>query len=360
MKVVLNLASTCFFLSFHVVVFSQNLVRNQSFEDYHECPNTLGTFNQHVKSWSTPTAGTTDYFNSCSKMMSAPENFNGIQYPKDGNAYAGLYFYAPADYREYIQVALKSTLRANKEYTLSFHISLAEGSDFAVKDFGVICSYKQIGLNTKKELSKAKLYSVQGNKFHSFEVNHPRFHEDKTDWLKVMVTFVAKGYERYLILGNLRNNVLTRKVQTRRRETKKGAYYYIDQVVLKLNGKGEAVQPFALDSIHEFKNILFDFDDYQLNEISKKEVEALFDYLVQNPDIKVTINGHTDDSGNKDYNLILSKRRAKTIAEYLTFLGLSKKRIAYQGYGSLKPVAVNDTEENRLKNRRAAFVLSKK
>ena len=97
MKVVLNLVTVCFLFNSNGIIFSQNLIKNPSFEDYLECPNTLGTFNEHVKSWSTPTGGSTDYFNTCSTVMSAPENFNGIQHPKDGNAYSGLYFYAPGD-----------------------------------------------------------------------------------------------------------------------------------------------------------------------------------------------------------------------------------------------------------------------
>ncbi|MFD2585984.1 OmpA family protein [Croceitalea marina] len=337
-------------------VFAQNLVKNPSFEDYHECPNILGTFNEHVKSWSTPTAGTTDYFNTCSKVMSAPENFNGVQHPKDGEAYAGLYFYAPGDYREYIQVALKTKLRPDKEYQLSFYISLAEGSDFAVKDFGVVCSYKQIALKTKKNLSRRQLYSVEGNKFHSFEINHPDFHEDKSSWLKVSVSFVAKGYERFLVLGNLRNNKLTRKVQTKRKESKKGAYYYIDEILLK--GEHVEVQTkFKLETLHEFENILFDFDVFSLDEISANTLKELYTHLNENPRLHITILGHTDNRGSKRYNKLLSLKRAESIAKYLVELGLSKERIDVIGYGSSKPLLSNNSEEGRKKNRRVEFIL---
>ena len=340
-------------------VSGQNLVRNSSFEAYIECPNTLGTFNANVKSWTTPTLGSTDYFNMCSTVMSAPENFNGIQSPKDGKAYSGLYFYAPADYREYIQVELKNTLRPNKEYTLSFFVSLAEGSDFAIKDFGVVCSYKPVEVETKKELSKSRLYRVKGNKFHAFEINHPKFHEDKTDWLKVTTTFVAKGYEKYLLLGNLRDNKSTRKVQTKRKETKKGAYYYIDMVSLSMEAKSQITQTYKLDSIHEFKNILFDFDEYKLSSNALEEINSLFEYLDENPELKVTISGHTDAYGSKNYNKILSNNRAKSIANYLIVLGLSQERINYKGFGSSKALSSNKTEVGRMRNRRVEFVLFK-
>ncbi|GMN10832.1 hypothetical protein MTsPCn9_30040 [Croceitalea sp. MTPC9] len=345
-----------YFNAYHVL--AQNLVKNPSFEDYHECPNTLGTFNAHVKSWSTPTAGSTDYFNTCSSVMSAPENFNGIQHPKDGEAYSGLYFYAPGDYREYVQVELKNKLRPEKEYVLSFYVSLAEGSDFAVKDFGVVCSYKPIAVNTKKELSKGRLYSIKGNKFHSFEINHPKFHEDKSDWLKVTTTFTAKGYEKYLLLGNIRNNKLTRKVQTKRKETKKGAYYYIDEVSLVLENGLKNEVFYQLDSIHEFKNILFDFDRFEFSKRAKLDIDALLDFLMANPTIKITITGHTDNYGSQNYNEILSNKRAKTIADYLIDAGLSQKRVKYMGYGSSRPLASNKTDNGRKKNRRVEFLLS--
>ena len=85
----------------------------------------LAAFSSQSKAfWSTPTQGSTDYFNACSKVMSAPENFNGVQYPKSGEAYAGFYFYAPGDYREYIQAELTRTLRRGiKGYQLTFYVS---------------------------------------------------------------------------------------------------------------------------------------------------------------------------------------------------------------------------------------------
>ncbi|MGD1947767.1 MAG: OmpA family protein [Croceivirga sp.] len=236
---------------------AQNLIKNPSFEEYLECPNALGTFGSQVKYWSIPTQGSTDYFNTCSKVMSAPENFNGMQYPKAGEAYTGLYFYAPGDYREYIQAELTQTLREGQKYQLQFYVSLAEGSDFAIKDFGVALSYKKLNIDTKKELSKGRLFRTKGNRFQVLEINHSNFHEDKSIWLKVAIEFVAKGFEKYIILGNLRSNEGTRKVQTKRRETKKGAYYYIDMVSLTAKDKeNTSNSTIETDTLYVFKNVI--------------------------------------------------------------------------------------------------------
>ena len=345
-----------FFLFGHFLV-AQNLVKNPSFEEYVECPNSLGTFNVHVKNWSTPTSGTTDYFNSCSKVMGAPENFNGVQHPKFGNAYAGIYFYAPADYREYVQVALKRMLEKGRNYELVFYISLAEGSDFAVKDFGVLFSYKPLVIETKKNLTKGQLYRVDGNRHHTFEINHPTFHEDKTDWLQVKANFTAKGYEKYLILGNLRDNATTRKVKTKRRESKKGAYYYIDMVSLLADaGEMEDVaQKFEMNKKYVFENIHFEFDTFVLDETAKQDLAKLYREIQQIPNLKLVIHGHTDSQGRLNYNTELSKKRAKTIVDHLLVLGLDSKSITWKGHGSAKPLADNITEEGRRQNRRAEF-----
>ncbi len=339
------------------MISAQNLVKNPSFEAYDNCPNTLGTFKEDVVHWSTPTNGTTDYFNTCSKVMGAPENFNGVQYAKFGNAYAGLYFYAPADYREYIQVPLTRMLKKEETYMLSFYISLAEGADFAVKDFGVVLSYKPIVVPTKKELSRGQLFRMEGNRFQTLEINHPKFHEDKTDWLKVTASFEAKGFEKYLILGNLRSNAQTRKVQTKRKETKKGAYYYIDMV--SIESEKATTLPVAKiekDSLIVFENIQFDFDHFKLTAMAKAELKMIQTTLEQHPELLVEIHGHTDNYGTPGYNTILSEKRAKAIAQYLVETGIEASRVLWFGHGSSKPIADNLEDTGRAKNRRAEFL----
>ena len=338
-------------------LIAQNLVKNPSFEQYEECPNSLGTFHEHVSHWTTPTQGSTDYFNSCSAVMGAPENFNGIQHPKVGNAYAGIYFYAPGDYREYVQVSLTRKLRKGETYELTFYLSLAEGSDFAVKDFGVVLGYQPFQLNTRKNLSKGKLYQSKGNQFQSFEINLEEFHEDKSTWLLVKTEFEAKGFERYLVLGNLRDNRTTRKVQTKRKESKKGAYYYLDMVSLKSNSttKNKEIEV-KKDSLYVFKNVQFDFDVFHLTPRASTELAEVLKQLETHPELHLQLHGHTDNEGRDDYNKRLSEKRASTIANYFLEAGVQESRISWEGHGSSKPLATNATEEGRAQNRRVEFL----
>ncbi|MEM8509566.1 MAG: OmpA family protein [Bacteroidota bacterium] len=345
------------FAFFPFVLWGQNLVKNPSFENYVECPEALGVFHQLVTHWSTPTEGSSDYFNTCSKIMGAPENFNGVQYPKDGAAYAGVYFYAPGDYREYLQAPLHRTLRKGRRYQLEFYVSLAEGSDFAVRDFGVVFSYKPWEVATRKTLSKAKRYQAKGNKHYILELNQTKFHEDKSVWLKINSTFEAKGYENFVTLGNFEDNANTQKIKTKRKETKKGAYYYIDAVAIRTISEGTPVHSeIIVDSMQVLENVHFPFDDYRLAQQTKRELVQVIETLHQYPHLYLELHGYTDNLGTAQYNAILSKKRARAIAEYLVAQGIATERITWFGHASAKPRASNATSPGRAKNRRVEFV----
>ncbi|MFZ9970243.1 MAG: OmpA family protein, partial [Bacteroidia bacterium] len=100
------------------------------------------------------------------------------------------------------------------------------------------------------------------------------------------------------------------------------------------------------------ENIFFDTDKSNLKSESEAELQRVFDWLEQNPKLRIEISGHTDSEGSDAYNLDLSKRRAGTVARYLVEKGLNAQRIQFEGYGETQPMASNETEEGRAKNRR--------
>jgi outer membrane protein OmpA-like peptidoglycan-associated protein len=99
-------------------------------------------------------------------------------------------------------------------------------------------------------------------------------------------------------------------------------------------------------------NILFDFDQATLKPESYVELEKLYNFLVDNPNLVIEIGGHTDSIGTKDYNLILSEKRAKAVYDYLISRNINPQRLRYKGYGDTMPIADNSTEEGRKLNRR--------
>lgn len=354
------------FLFLTACVSAQNLVKNPSFEVFVNCPERLGNFSSDVVSWSIPTEGSTDYFNACSKVMGTPENFKGSQPVNFGKGYAGLYLYAPNDYREYLQVGLVSTLEKGKKYQISFYVSLAERSDFAVKEFGILFSNKMLKLKGKKEISKKKRYEIQSNRYNYLEIGYSNFYSDTHDWILVNAQFVANGTENYIILGNFNTNARTRMFKIKKEE-KQGAYYYVDmfkvQKIVEKNDKqvnNENVDSLKLGASYVFKNMVFEFDKFSIAASAKKELQQLVQYVKANTSLQITIHGHTDTIGDEIYNLKLAKNRARIVAEYLQSLGLSETQIIWRGWGGKKPIANNSTKGGRQQNRRVEFVITKK
>lgn len=90
---------------------------------------------------------------------------------------------------------------------------------------------------------------------------------------------------------------------------------------------------------------------------SEPVLQIVHDYLVQEKDITaLRIEGHTDADGDDKMNLDLSKRRAMSVARWLTGKGIECKRLVPVGFGESKPLASNDTAEGKAQNRRTQFV----
>tara|TARA_R110002051_G_scaffold63132_1_gene114888 strand:- start:9066 stop:10088 length:1023 start_codon:yes stop_codon:yes gene_type:complete len=81
-------------------------------------------------------------------------------------------------------------------------------------------------------------------------------------------------------------------------------------------------------------------------------MDEIFKLLSENPELKISIEGHTDNVGNEKYNMQLSEVRAKGILDYLTNKGIKSERLKSLGFGDSKPIATNNTEENKALNRR--------
>lgn len=109
---------------------------------------------------------------------------------------------------------------------------------------------------------------------------------------------------------------------------------------------------------YELHDILYPTNSAELSNRSKVILDEFIVFLKDNPGIRVSIHGHTDDVGDDAFNLDLSKRRARSVYDYLTGKGIPSSRLSWQGFGKMRPVADNTTEEGRAKNRRTEFVIS--
>jgi outer membrane protein OmpA-like peptidoglycan-associated protein len=152
----------------------------------------------------------------------------------------------------------------------------------------------------------------------------------------------------------------------------KTAYYTSDQsgfgkedifqFELPENLQAEPLDDLEMDIITQkvgeeviLKNVSFASNSYALEKSSFVELEKLIGYLKKNPNLKIEIQGHTDDVGNEIDNQVLSKQRAKTVLEYLK-IRISNS-LSYKGFGESVPLESNTTKKGRAINRRTSFVI---
>ncbi len=106
------------------------------------------------------------------------------------------------------------------------------------------------------------------------------------------------------------------------------------------------------------EGVYFETGKAILKKESNKALDAVIGVMKDNPTYKLKISGHTDNVGEDDASMQLSKDRAQAVEQYLeTTGGLNADRFIVLGYGNTRPVASNDTPEGRAKNRRVEFVV---
>ena len=155
---------------------------------------------------------------------------------------------------------------------------------------------------------------------------------------------------------------------------------YLDSIGIRVNSKGHefASTLLSLENINNlasktlefnlapivktftrnFKNIFFDINLATLDKKSFIELDAVVTYLETTPSAAILIEGHTDNKGDSVQNLVLSSKRAGSIASYLIKKGIVANRISTKGLGDTKPIDTNNTEEGRAKNRRTSFTIT--
>ena len=114
----------------------------------------------------------------------------------------------------------------------------------------------------------------------------------------------------------------------------------------------------TLDSLGTISiyGINFDTAKDRLKQGSEKVLIEIVELMKNYPELRIEIQGHTDNVGLANYNLDLSNKRADTVKDYLLLFGVEKKRMIAKGYGLSKPIVSNDTEEGRAKNRRVELL----
>lgn len=144
---------------------------------------------------------------------------------------------------------------------------------------------------------------------------------------------------------------------------RRGYLFYSDNFSITPNTDSVFIVNIALQPIEKgasivLKNIFFETGKFDLQNESKSELDKLVELLNDNPNLKIQIDGHTDNVGQQKDNLELSNNRAKSVVVYLLSKGINQQRLSYKGFGATKPVADNNTETGRAQNRRTELYVT--
>ena len=214
-----------------------------------------------------------------------------------------------------------------------------------------------------------------GLDIYSFELRYD-IRPLKTLWVKgkVFNKKTSEGLPSAVELLDLKNGNLLSRIQTDEdgnylatlpvgtdylfNVNRKGFLFYSDRFSL-LDKNIDSIftvdiplQPIEKGASIVLKNIFFETNQYNLQPESMTELNKVVALLNDNPNLKIQIDGHTDNVGQSNNNLLLSENRAKAVVGYLLGKGISNQRLSDKGFGSTKPVADNATEKGKSLNRR--------
>lgn len=344
-----------------LVASAQDLIPNGSFEKIADKPlkwNTSGSdFSSILEDWTSPTQASPDAYGPGISVPGfwSKQGFGYIT-PIKGKGFVGATLYGCTDgkphCREYIQVQMTERLVPGQQYELSFITSpLPKG--LRINNIGVAFSYDSVSmlLDRRIDLSPAanikKVVSTSPGK-----------------WVQAKLLFQAQAREKYLIIGNFFTDEQTRTKKDPIYSKLKYAYYYFDDVRLKKippiieyvdTTNVYLERTFEIDERVVLENVYFDHDESTLLAKSFLTLSHLLELLKQYPNLSIQLVGHTDSDGSVLYNQRLSKRRAKTVFQYLIDQGISKQRLDFKGEGEDTPISTNETDEGRALNRRVEF-----
>lgn len=200
---------------------------------------------------------------------------------------------------------------------------------------------------------RGRLYDKDGN-----IINNAMVELQSITNLKLTKGLVDPNTGRYAIATGVNDNedfIIT---------VKKEGYFFKSEYIRpnrKLLGKPYEkdfeLRPIEIGTKMRLENIYFDTNSAEFDEVSTVSLNNFVEFLKLNPTLKIELYGHTDNVGDVESNLTLSRERAKAVYMYLAKHGIDPKRADYKGFGESKPIATNATRKGRALNRRTEFVV---
>lgn len=366
----------------------QNLISNPGFESVGKAPKRLGSI-ESAEGWVSPTGVRADLFTS-SKLedINVPDNIYGKEHPKEGGNYAGIVGYSYGDKmpRSYVMTKIDVPLKKDMRYCVKFNLSLAEASKYASNNIGAKLSKKPFGSDSKLPLiDEASLLHYN---------NDQKIMSARYDWTEVCGVVVAEGGEKFITIGNFNSDDETKSERMKKDPKSKvtqivAAYYYIDDVTVRLLNDGEQCDCQAEESAQEYSTTIyqkvFNLND-EMSTKEKIEIQEIFfafgrdklttegtgsldliaTLLKENPAMKLQINGHNNEMEDSvgienDYYADMDNKRIGAVMTYLMEKGIPESRILFTQKGSEEPSEDTNPEDDEdlimAKSRRVTFIV---
>jgi len=358
-----------------------NLVPNSGFEDTNiKKLRSYGQMEDVSKDWFSATEVKADVYGDGAKgdKIGIPTNDYGTQEPAAGLCYAGFRAYSkdPRMQRSYLEVKLPQMLDRDVMYCVSFDISLADLSRYAVNDIGVVVSDRKIEQPNLGDMILQPDVKQKTNKVFQFAEG----------WEKFCGTFVGTGQEEYIVIGcfGSRSDMSIEKVKRPMGLTGpqlSHAYYYIDNVeIIEIQAKSQcvcsAVEERDMDLVYGSSSV----QDEDMTDVEKINASAIYyaflkrtptgsgkqtvadiaTILKANPSMRINIVGHCDDDEasegkiNARYKMI-GKNRGDQIRRMLEAAGVPATQFSVSDIGAQDPANSRDTDISRAQNRRVTF-----
>lgn len=338
------------------ILFSQNLIPNSGFENYSdELIRQHGLLTIYFNQSSWKSIGSIDLFSRVNETV--PCNQFGKICPVSGKAYMGMNAAYP---REIAQSPLKKTLEKDKTYCISFYVSTSYKTDTAVK--------------LRVLFSDTLVVNFSCFVFYPKTIALTECPTQMDSWKKVQAFYKARGSENYFIIGNFDDEL--DPVQSKK-HTWHGSYYFVDDVLVKEISDGVSCDCNVEMTTEFFRveetkckcaltastnqqqkttvvTLFFQTGEYTLDTLSLLKLDSITQLLINNANLRLSINGYADIAGTETDNSYLSFNRAKITADYLIRNNIEKSRLSYRGLGS---IGTNENEAIKSLSRKVDIII---
>lgn len=360
-----------------------NMVPNWNFANYTGKPKKPGQFDL-VTDWSAGTEVIPDFFLRDVKgdQIAVPRNIHGEQEPASGDSYAGIvaYSYRGKEPRTYISTRMKTDMAKDQMYCIKFRVSLSELSKYAVNNVGIHFTKHAMNVKTDGSLLFDDFITADAN----------QVIDQQDGWHLFCKIVRAKGFERYLTIGNFAPDDKTTAQKVKRPSgytemQKNHAYYYIDDVSVKhINYPGEcdcsegkipeskiiysksaaSAEGQTLSEKVESSTIYFYQFKPEVTSTFERDLDNLVKVLNENKLVKLKIHAHIDneEAAMAEENpriKSLCNDRALEVVRYFQKAGIERNRLITELHENNDPVSEMNTPLSLAKNRRVEFTITK-